>query len=199
MYQKVFIPKKVSNDEKFNDKFPLLKNFRPKYTKRENVDKKILRKFKLFLKEKFKNKTLNIEDNDKNFWIMFINGNSFPPMKYTDNNTDEVVEFRSFNSKFLTWLFSKKGACSFYEQFVKEQLEKVASSIVKDYNIMDKVDIDQLEFYIVNMQAIFTNLSNISGLSKDLNLSAFKSYLVYSNMPDTNVIRKERYIIYIKI
>lgn len=191
-YKKVSMAKKTVSEEKLKDKFPLLRAFRPKYTKRENIDKKILRKFKLYLKDRMRNKTLDLENGDKNFWIMFINGNNFPPMKYTDANTEETVEFKSFNSKFLVWLFSKKGAVDYYQQFVQDRAVTVLDTLVTDYKISEKDDISQLENYIKNLSVIFQeNSTMMKSKYGDLDPSSYKSYLKY-DMPDTHLKKKDR-------
>jgi len=111
----------------------------------------------MFLKDKYKHKELNLDNNfaEKHFWVMFINGNLLPPMKFNDNNTNEYIEFKSFNSKFLLWLFSKKGAKEFYDLFIKEQGKAVLSHISTDYNLSSIDDINQLEYYMNNLAYIF--------------------------------------------
>lgn len=166
IYHKQFIPKTPKNEENLCKKLPLLKSFKPKYTKRENIDKKILRRFKIFLKEKYKERSINLDHQsiDKHFWVMFINGNFLPPMKFIDKtkNTSENIEFKSFNSKFLLWLFNKKGAKEFYDQFNKEEGNSVLSAISADYQVHDSNDLNQLRNYISNLAFIF-DLSNVQG------------------------------------
>jgi hypothetical protein len=170
MYQKPYIPKLPNTEESLHKKLPLLKNFKPKYTKRENIDKKILRRFKGFLKDKYKSKQIKLDNNnnlDKHFWLMFINGNLLPPMKYIDQNTHENVEFKSFNSKFLLWLFTKKGSREFYDMFILEQGKSVLSSLVADYNVTDSSDMNQLEYYMNNLAFIFdfNSMSNVNNVN----------------------------------
>jgi hypothetical protein len=177
-YTKNYIPSKKKSQEKLFTKFPLLKKFRPKYTKRENVDKKILRRFKYYLKDKLKCKSISLDIYDKRFWIMFINGNIFPPIKFKDNNTEEEVEFKSFNSKFIAWLFSKNGANELYNLFIKEDLINTIDNIIKDYNINSVKEIEELEYYIRNMPVIF-NLNADESLIQ--NISHLTLYKLYKN------------------
>jgi hypothetical protein len=152
---KPYVPMPKKN-ETLKEKYPLLKQFKPKYTKRENIDKKILRKFKAFLLAQFKSKELNLTNSDKNFWIMFINGNIFPPLKYTDNNTGEFVDFKSLNSNFINWLFSKRGAEQFYNNFITKEGENVINFLMGEYLVHKTEDIKQLEFYVKNLYKVFT-------------------------------------------
>lgn len=158
LYQKQILPrpfKKALISPSY--KLPLLKSFKPKYTKRENIDKKIIRRFKIFLKEKYKQKK-NILDNkdiDKSFWIIFINGNILPPMKYCNNDTKENVEFKSFNSQYLLWLFSKRGSKDFYTMFIEDSGNSIIASLISDYNITQTKEIDELHNYMNNLPFIF--------------------------------------------
>jgi hypothetical protein len=157
IYTKEFIPKTPKNSENLQKKLPMLQSFKPKYTKRENIDKKILRKFKVFLKERHNDKMLLIpgSSSEKHFWVMFLNGNLFPPMKYTDGSTGEQVEFKSFNTKYLLWIFSKKGAKEFYEKFTQEEGSAVIANISSDYGVHESSDLNQLEYYMNNFSFIF--------------------------------------------
>jgi hypothetical protein len=156
---KVYVPP-VKKNETIKDVYPLLKQFKPRYTKRENIDKKIIRKFKTFLKDSYKSKELASFNNgsscDKNFWIMFINGNILPPIKYTDSNTGEVVDFKSFNAAFMNWLFSKRGAEGFYNAFVAKEGENTINFLTDEYLVHKIEDIKQLDFYVKNLYKIFT-------------------------------------------
>lgn len=159
IYEKYTVPKRQIILETITDKFPLLKNFRPKYTKRENIDKKIIRKFKIYLKHQYKRKIIDFEETgiDKLFWIMFINGNIFPPMKFLDTTTNELVEFKSCNSNYLVWIFSKNSASVFYRQFVLYKFNDTFQEIKLDYNIKDPNELAQLDYYIKNMDNVFLN------------------------------------------
>ena len=51
-----------------------LKEFQFKFTKRENIDKKILRKFRKFLKEQYKKNQINVINilSNNKFWSDFV-------------------------------------------------------------------------------------------------------------------------------
>jgi len=55
-HKKFIINKEESSEKTINiiNKVPMLKDYNIKFTKRENIDKKVLRKFRKFLKEKTK-------------------------------------------------------------------------------------------------------------------------------------------------
>jgi hypothetical protein len=154
VYSKDYIPKKKC-EESWKNKLPMLKSFTPKYTKRENIDKKILRKFKTYLKDNHREKKLKNISQDKHFWLMFINGNLFPPINFQDNNTGEHIDFKSFNTKFMLWFFSKKGAKELYDIFMKEQSNSVLNSICEDYQVTKMEEIAPLNTYINNLAYIF--------------------------------------------
>jgi hypothetical protein len=156
---KPYVPN-IKKQENIKDKYPLLNQFRPKYTKRENIDKKILRKFKAFLIAESKAKQLNMNYCDKNFWIMFISGNILPPLKYTDNNSGELVDFKSFNSNFMNWLFRKKGAEQFYNSFIAKEGDNTVNFLTDEYLIHKIEDINQLDYYVKNLYKIFTFKKN---------------------------------------
>ena len=72
-----------------NSKKKKIKEYKFITIKRENVDKKILRKFKKFLKHKLKEKADNeIKNYIKNngFWPDYIKMNLMPPFSYEKEN-----------------------------------------------------------------------------------------------------------------
>jgi hypothetical protein len=196
IYSKEFIPKTFKNVENLQKKLPMLKSFKPKYTKRENVDKKIIRRFKMFLKEKNKDKMLVFNGNnyDKHFWIMFLNGNLFPPMKYTDNTTGECVDFKSFNTKYLLWIFSKKGAKELYEKFLQEEASAAIANITSEYGVQDSNDLKQLESYVYNFSNIFdlnsvSTTKSRSASGNDINL-LYPNYTLGNQAPTPDIPEK---------
>jgi hypothetical protein len=84
-----------------------------------------------------------------------MDGNMYPPIKFLDNSTNEYVNFKSFNSDYLQWLFNKQGASSFYTNFVTEEINNVISSLKEEYSIINQDDINQLTFYINNLNKVF--------------------------------------------
>jgi len=77
-----FLVNKKSDKEatKIKYKIPFLKEFNIKFTKRENIDKKVLRKFRKFIKDKIKKGHINLSNfglnnTQKEFWNFFIDDN----------------------------------------------------------------------------------------------------------------------------
>ncbi len=115
---------------------PKLKTYNPKAVKKENIDKKVIRKFRNYLIEHAK--SLDFSDNESKFWISFIKENLLPPMKYYNPLMNEKVDFKSFNSKYLTWFFSKKGAKSYYANFINDRLNEVMHDLIGSYEAIGK-------------------------------------------------------------
>lgn len=140
-------------------KLPFLKDFVIKFTKRENIDKAILRKFRKYIKEKSKKKLINFDEESSVFWKYFVFENLFPPMKYIENN--EVIEFKSFNTTYMMWLLSHKGSSDLYEIFLKENYQPLYQYFIKKFNIMLPEEKDQVSFYLCNLVKIFTSIDSI--------------------------------------
>ena len=83
--------------KRFRDIHPFLKNFNPKFLKKENIDKKIFRRFRKFVKSLYKNnKNSPIFSKNAFFWKKFYIKNLLPPVQIIDNG--ELIEHKSFNS-----------------------------------------------------------------------------------------------------
>jgi hypothetical protein len=145
--KKSFVPKPERNKEYI----PILRNFSPSYAKKTVINKKILRKFKNFLKDKFTTLIEVVEQKfDFIFWNRFVKENLLPPMKYSDN-TNRDVEFKSFNIKYLIWFFNKDGALFLYNKFMEAAGKETLNEMVEDYNLESQDEIDQLQFYLYNL------------------------------------------------
>jgi hypothetical protein len=97
---------------------------------------------------------------------MFIDGNLYPPIKFIDNSNNEYVNFKSFNSDYMQWLFNKQGAHKFYLSFARDETINVVNSLADEYGI-NQDDMKQLDFYVRNLNNVFVknspatpNLSN---------------------------------------
>jgi len=155
--------------EKIKSKIPFLRNFNIKFTKRENLDKKLVRKFRKFLKNYFQKHSVNMTDiDDSDFWGAFINEELYPPTKFRCLEDNAVYEFKSFNTNYMAWVFSVKNAERFYREFIRERGEEVFSSILKkntrainDFSQEEKNEIyEDLRYYISNLANIF-NLNKV--------------------------------------
>ena len=171
---KFLIQKNVKSKEKIKKKIPFLKEFNPKFTKRENIDKKVLRKFKKYLKDYYKTKKNDFEKlENKDFWIIFLNGNLFPPMKFFQKDFNRTVEFKSFNTQYMAWVFSHKPSTILYNLFLKNKGEELYQSIIKKFKILsdsrENIEtLSQLKNYVFNIADIFTSLNNSSNINSNV-------------------------------
>jgi hypothetical protein len=143
-------------------KLPHSKRFNPKFTKRENLDKKIVRKFRKFLKESYwkQPQTFDICSN-KEFWLKFVNEDVFPPSSFS--YLGQNYHFKSFNTSYICWLFSQKNAECYFNIFIKEKGEVIYKSIVEKYwrklnelSDNEKIEVEKhLQFYINRFADIF--------------------------------------------
>ncbi len=135
-----------------------LKEFQFKFTKRENVDKKIMRKFRKFLKEKSKKNNKEIIDilSNSKFWIDFITENLLPPFNYST----EKKEFKSFNTTYMSWVFEHKFSFELYNIFIKLSIKSLCKHFQFIYHLNEEnQEFNQLKIYLNNLPLIFT-LSN---------------------------------------
>lgn len=119
-----------------------------KILKRENIDKKIIRKYRKFLSELSKKKLIDINDS---LIYNFCKGYIIPPFK------NKEVEFKSMNTSYLVWLVTQQRLFDHYEEFVKENLKKISSSIIQNFSINDKEEIEYLKNYIKSFTRIYEN------------------------------------------
>lgn len=149
---------KYSSFSEFN------KNFKPGFDKKENVDKKILRKLRSFLIESNKKKTIDLSQTDKKFWIMFINDNFLPPLKYNNPDVGESVEFKSFSNNYLMWLFSKQGSYYLYEKFIEECGTSLYEKFIESSTKLAESNLprQQLLFYLKNFHKIYSRDNNVT-------------------------------------
>ena len=155
---------KKKNNEKEKDKseqiifnqLPFLNSFKPKYIKRETIDKKIIRTFRNFVAKENKEKRLEInnENLDYNFFLNLIYGNLLPPIDFTNESTGEIIKFNSFNFKFLLWFFSKKGVKDVYLNFINEKGKEFINDLSEHYELSTE-EKNQLNNYISNYPFIF--------------------------------------------
>ena len=157
---KISINSKSSNKSYKSDlRKKKIKEFKFKQLKRENVDKKILRKFKKFLKHILKNKNEKENDNEvKNyisnneFWFDYIKMNLMPPFCYDK----EKISFKSFNTQYLCWFFEHKFSLELFNIFIKNNYDDLLELIVNAYNLNEQSDdFVLLKTYINTMPLIY--------------------------------------------
>ena len=157
---------KTKKEETIFSQLPYLNSFKPKYIKRETIDKKIIRLFKNYVIKEYKERRFEIDKKimDQNFFINLINGNMLPPLEFHEVDTDEYIKFNSFNCSYLLWFFSKKGVKEIYNQFISEKGKEFISDMGQYYEIGTEEEKDQLNTYIMNMPNIFdiTLVNNIT-------------------------------------
>jgi len=174
---------------KLRDKHPFLKQFFPKFTKKDTIDKKILRAFRRFLIEEDKKKELNLENTDKIFWNIFINKNLLPPMIFHEKNENNennynlpnessIVQFKSFGNNYCKWLFSKRGAIDLFKCFIIKNGECLYESFIKDYKIKeDDPILSQLNYYIYEMPLLYLNISQMPPINPSCSEELFDNIL----------------------
>jgi len=157
------VAKEKENVKTMKYKIPFLKEFNIKFTKRENIDKKLLRKFRKFLKDKIRKGTINLESFDlnepqKEFWYNFASENLMPPMVYSDSV--ENVEFKSFNTNYMVWLLSHKASVELYNYYLEEKMADVINTFTSKYNIKKSDELCQLNTYIKHFAYIFYSVKD---------------------------------------
>ena len=175
-YNKPFIPK-AKTREKLKNIVPFLREFKPRFLKKENIDKKILRKFRNYVKVIYKTDQEALNNKDRNFWQNFISANLLPPMKYED---ERKIEFKSFNTKYLLWLFSKEGCCKFYQDFASKFGEGILQVFISAYDLINNTTeegiIDKLKYYIHAIPEIYKKRDGLIILASSCDTTSNLSY-----------------------
>ena len=149
--------------KRFRDIHPFLKNFNPKFLKKENIDKKIFRRFRKFVKSLYKNnKNSPIFSKNAFFWKKFYIKNLLPPVQIIDNG--ELIEHKSFNSQYLIWLFNQEGTIELFKLFAKEESKNLINDFIREYNLYQSKDepdiIEKLKKYIDYIPEIYDSFNN---------------------------------------
>ena len=120
-----------------------LKLYKFKYFKRENIDKKLIRSLKLYLR-KYSNR----------FKSTFID--QFLANKYTTPCiVNDELQFNSINYKYLKWLFSYKEIRDAFQEFVDDELEQFVYSMASNYGVSYKDDLSCLRTYINDFTSLY--------------------------------------------
>lgn len=148
-----------------------IKEFKFRALKRENIDKKIIRKFKKYLKiesKKLKNTEIIHYLNNSEFWFDFINSNLMPPFKYNK----EKKEFRSFNTQYLEWFFEHKYSLDLYNIFIKENFNSILLLFGKSYFLTEEnEEYSLLRNYINKLPLIYGKEKNLI-FSNDIDIKS---------------------------
>jgi len=154
---------KTNQKKRFRDIHPFLKTFNPKFLKKENIDKKIFRRFRKFVKAYYKeNKNSQIFSKNVHFWKKFYVKNLLPPVKITSNN-GEIIEHKSFNTQYLIWLFNQEGTTELFQLFIQKELENIINNFINEYNLSKCSEdgiIEKLKQYISYIPEIYDSYNN---------------------------------------
>lgn len=165
----------------------LLSNtFKFQFDKKENVDKKILRKFRSFISDEYKSGNCNHKDIGK-YLLVLIKNNSLPPFKFDDDG--KFVEFKSFNTNFLNWMFSKKEVVKYFDLFIQNELNQMISYFCDSYEILNsnnRVN-DQYKIlyrYLTQFSQIYSNFSISNNIYDNDNEIMTSSNIIMKNNDD---------------
>ena len=132
-----------------NVKLTLFQGIKFKTIKRENIDKKIIRKYRKFIFNKLK----NTEIEKESLLFKFCNGIAIPPFSY------EGVSFKSMNTSYLIWLLSHQSITCYYEEFIKSNYTKLFNLLLQRFNIKDHEEIEFLKSYLTNFTRAYTEIN----------------------------------------
>lgn len=152
-----------------------LKTFSPKFMKKENLDKKIIRRFKKFLKKVIvdqihsdfkkrsrttterKNRNKRIENSSLDINPQLVFAYEFATRRFLPPFKSEKYAFKSFNTKFLLWLFSDPVIHAIYQDFGEEYSNKLSEIIINEYDLRktEPTFCLQLPYYICNMSRLY--------------------------------------------
>ena len=156
---------KVKNKVKkrFRDIHPFLKTFNPKFLKKENIDKKIFRRFRKFVKSLYKEDSNSpIFSKNPLFWKKFYIKNLLPPVKVVVDN-GELIEHKSFNTQYLIWLFAQEGTTELFKLFTQKELDNVINNFVSEYHLNKYKEpniIEKLKQYITFIPEIYDSYNS---------------------------------------
>ena len=178
---------KNKNEQTIFNQLPFLNSFKPKYIKRETIDKKIIRTFKNFVAKEIKEKRLEINTTtmDYSFFINLMYGNLLPPIDFVDATTGEVIKFNSFNCNYLLWFFSKKGVKDIYLHFINEKGKEFINNLSEHYEISLE-EKNQLNNYISNFPFIF-DISLVNNITNGTEITH-----IYRTVDKNKALQKNR-------
>ena len=177
---------KTNPKKRFRDIHPFLKTFNPKFLKKENIDKKIFRRFRKFVKSLYKkNKNLPVFIKNPLFWRKFYVKNLLPPVKIVLNHNGNLIEHKSFNTQYLIWLFNQQGTTELFEMFAKNELEFVINNFIEEYDLSESKEpgiIEKIKQYIKYIPEIYGEQNQNKEVILEENLQNFE--INYPNNKD---------------
>ena len=161
--------------KRFRDIHPFLKTFNPKFLKKENIDKKIFRRFRKFVRSIYRtNKNLPLFKKNPLFWQKFYSKNLLPPVKIMLSQNGQLIEHKSFNTQYLIWLFNQEGTSELFEMFAKNETENVIKNFIEEYDLSDSKEPDiigKLREYIKYIPEIYCGQNHIKKIILEENIS----------------------------
>jgi hypothetical protein len=127
------------------------KKEKTKNIRKINFTKKIVRKFKRYLKTR-------LDSIRYEFWILFVKENYLPPFKLDDNN-----EFKSFSQLYLKWLFSHEGGIELYNDYIIQIGDREIKCMLDSYLIKDELQREKMEKYFREFALIFSERKKFDG------------------------------------
>ena len=190
----IHIQIKKTGQKRYRDEHPFLKAFNPKFIKKENIDKKIFRKFRKFATIFYNdNKNSPIFRKNESFWKLFSSKNLLPPLKIQSKNGN-IIEHKSFNSQFLIWMINQEGMIEVFKKFIDKEMESIINHFILEYNldkINDKNIIGNLEQYLKYIPEIYSPDKMISfGEDKEIYSFNYGNPIEKSNFKEVPFIDK---------
>jgi hypothetical protein len=130
--------------------------------RRVNLCKKIVRKFKKYLKS-------NKKEMNYSFWNSFCRENYLPPFKLED------IEFKSFSKIYLNWLFSHEGGVDLYNDFIRNKGDEELNNIYNSYGVNDPEEKEYLKNFFKNFAIHFSNLKLNENENENMNNNNFNN------------------------
>jgi len=134
-----------------NCKLSSLKSFNFKSFKRENMDKRIIRRFRKYIELQIKQ---NENTNYNYCFNSFIEKKLFPPF-----TLEYGVSFKSFNTSYMLWLFSQKDIPKAFDDFILTTLVSCVDMIVKSFNVSDIAEVGMIRNYLLSMSKVYCQFS----------------------------------------
>lgn len=111
--------------------------------KRENIDKRTMRKFRKYL--------ILLEKQDDQIEFspktkLFINNLLFPPLNF------ESISLKSFNSTYMVWMFSDEEFATLYNNYIQNEADILVSYFMTEYKVSN---ISNLKRYLIDIPLIY--------------------------------------------
>ena len=166
---------------------------KPKNIRKINFTKKIVRKFKKYLKTR-------IDSIRYEFWVLFVKENYLPPFKL-DNN----IEYKSFSQSYLKWLFNHEGGIELYNDYIVQKGDFEIKRMLDFYSIKDEFQKEKMEKYFREFALIFSErkkfdreyiqeqIESAMGINKNLNVKRDELFSDLLNELKDDKIENEKY------